>query len=139
MKKEICITHNQNQKGMKLLSSIEIVSDSINIYVPREANFLFLKTTNLEEIKKVLIETDWFPKGLQLVEGNKEVGYNFSQQLYLEPNLKILCWVGNSYPRYFKNQEVHYGCWELYEFGTWNKNINHYYKPDGTLEKIEHL
>lgn len=124
---------------MKSLSMIKIVSDSINIYTPKEANFLFLKTTNLEEIKKVLAETGWFAKGLQLIEENKEVGYDFSEQLYLEPNLKILCYAGNSYPRYFKNQKVHYGCWELYEFGTWSENVNHYYKPDGTLEKTERL
>lgn len=122
---------------MPTLSSLKIISENITIHIPKEPNFLFLNIKSIEQIKEKLLKTRFFQNGLEVIEEDKEVSFDFSKRLYLESNLQVLCYVGGSFPRYYRNKEIYYGCWFLYEYGEWSENVNRYYKTDGTLEKIE--
>ncbi len=130
---------------MKKLNTFVITSKLIEkLHIPSEANIVYFNETSLEsarqKIQTRLSSLDYFKSGVCVsVEEIQIPRQDFDLKLFEEQNIKILCYVGFSYPRYFKGQEIHCGCWGLYEFGDWGKNQNIYYNTDGTYLKTEYI
>lgn len=130
---------------MKKLNTFLITSKFIEkLHIPAEANMKYFNETSLEstrqKIQAHLSSLDYFRGGVCVsIEEIQTPRQDFDLRLFEEPNIKVLCYVGFSYPRYFKGQEVHYGCWDLYEFGDWSKNENKYYHTNGTYLETEYI
>lgn len=129
---------------MENLKTFKISSEFINtLHIPIEANMKYLNESDIEitrqKIEKHLSSQKWFSKGVKVTVEERKQTSQFNSDLFEEQNIKILCYIGFSFPRYFKGQEVYYGCWELYEFGDWDKNQNIYYKKNGEYLRTEKL
>lgn len=113
-------------------------------YIPVEANMKYLNSENIDETREIifrnLCEKKWLKEGgtitLEEIESPRE---NFNWNLFKGPNFELLCFLGFSYPRYFNGKKIHYECSVLYEFGTWDKNENHYYTQSGEFLRTEIL
>ncbi len=130
---------------MKKLNTFLITSEFIKkLHIPAEANMKYFNETSLENtIQKIeahLYSLDYFKRGVCVSIEEIEIPHQgFDSRIFEEQNIKVLCYVGFSYPRYFKSQEVYYGCWDLYEFGNWGKNENKYYHKNGTYLETEYI
>lgn len=123
---------------MKKLNVLKLVSSDINICIPRDANLKY--NGSLEEIKNKLLNGKFagFVKGLEITEEEIEIPRpDFSSKIFRCRDLDILCYQGFGYPRHSKRGDVFYACWEIFEFGTWGLNENHYYDDSGEFVKIE--
>lgn len=124
------------------MKTFKIVSKIIDkLYVPVEANMKYLNQEDVEKTRQMIENriSEWL-EGCDVSVTLEEIPVprtNFNHNLFEEPNIKILCYLGFSYPRHFKGKEIHYGCWGLYEFGDWSKNSNTYYTQTGEFLKIE--
>lgn len=131
---------------MKTLNTFLITSKFIEkLHIPAEANMRYFNETSLEsagqKIQAHLASLDYF-KGDDVSVSLAEIQpphADFNLRLFEDPSIKVLCYVGFSYPRYFKRQEIHCGCRTLYEYGGWGKNENNYYNADGTYSETEHI
>ena len=124
--------------SMRKLIVLKITSSDINIYIPREANFNYIG--DIEKIKERLLNGRFseFVKSLEITEEEIAIPHSdFSERIFKCLNLDILCYQGFGYPRYFKGRKIFYSCWEIYEFGGWGPNENHFYNRNGELEEIE--
>ncbi|MBP6857632.1 MAG: hypothetical protein KBC11_00325 [Candidatus Pacebacteria bacterium] len=129
---------------MKKIKTFKILSKGIieKFSIPAEANMKYLKEKDIEicrqKIETLLSSQNWFSKDVTVIVEEIEIPHSeFNFSLFEEQNIKLLCYIGFSYSRYFKEKEIHYGCWEIYEFGDWGENKNIYYSNNGEYLKTE--
>jgi len=126
------------------LNTFKIESRFIEkLHIPAEANMKYLGENNLESarlnIEQLLSKRREFESGVSVsIEKIPVPRENFDINLFEDPTIKLLCYIGSSYPRYFNDKKIHNGCYELYEFGNnWSENKNKYYFPDGSFSNTE--